>query len=326
MTKTSYQQTAILVVGSCKLTSSIAACLLQAGHPVSLYSDDYPTVKTRIETHIAAVDQLAHSPVEWGDYEQQSHLDGHLKHKLVIAITPEKPELKEALIRQLEAALLPNALIAINTESISLEMLQRFARQPERIIGLNWVEPAHTTFFLEIITNAQTSADLVDAFYETARSSWQKDPYVLRNGCGIRTRMLCAMIREAFHLVENGYVSVEGIDRGCRNDAGYYMPFAGNFRYMDLMGTFIYGLVMQDLNPELAKSRHVPPFFQELIQQGALGMDSGKGFFDYGPGEPEKWDALLQQFSYQISQLISKYPFNYEETKPLIQEQSLIHD
>lgn len=134
------------------------------------------------------------------------------------------------------------------------------------------------------------------------------------------------MIREAFYLVENGYVSVEGIDRGCRNDAGYYMPFAGNFRYMDLMGTFIYGLVMQDLNPELSKSRHIPHFFQELIQKGNLGMDSGKGFYDYQDGEPENWDALLQQFSYQISDLISKYPFNYEETTELTGEQPVMHE
>lgn len=134
------------------------------------------------------------------------------------------------------------------------------------------------------------------------------------------------MLREAFYLVDNGYVSVEGVDRGCRNDSGYYMSFAGNFRYMDLMGTFIYGLVMQDLNPELSKSSQLPAFFQDLIQQGRLGMDSGKGFFDYQPGETQHWDALFQRFSYQIAELMAKYPFNYQEADELTGTKSLVHD
>ncbi len=326
MTQTSYQQHPILVVGSCKLTSSIVVCLLQAGHRITLYSDDCQAVKARVEIHRAAIDQLALPHAAWTDCQELNQLEGHLEHSLVIAVTPENVARKETLIRQLEAILSPDALIAINTESIPLGTLQQQASQPERIIGLNWTEPAHTTLFLEIVTTRQNSAHLADALYETARSDWQKDPYVVRNGCGIRTRMLSAMLREAFYLIENGYVSIEGIDRGCRNDAGYYMPFAGNFRYMDLMGTFIYGLVMQDLNPELSKSRQVPHFFQELIQQGSLGMDSGKGFFDYLPGEPAHWDAQLQQFSYQIAELMSKYPFNGQETEELTGAQSLVHD
>ena len=326
MTQTSYQRAPILVVGSCKLTSSIAVCLLQAGHRITLYSDDYQAVKDRIKTHMAAIDQLALPHATWTDCDELSQLDSHLEYRLVIAITSENAAQKQALTDQLEAVLSSNTLIAINTESIPLDTLQQHAQHPERIIGLNWTEPAHTTLFLEIITTSQNAPDLTDALYETARSDWHKDPYVVRNGCGIRTRMLCAMIREAFYLVENGYVSVEGIDRGCRNDSGYYMSFAGNFRYMDLMGTFIYGLVMQDLNPELSKSRQLPAFFQELIQQGRLGMDSGSGFFDYQPSEPQHWDALFQQFSYQIAELMRKYPFNYQENKNLADHQTLIHE
>lgn len=326
MTKTSYQRAPILVVGSCKLTSSIVVCLLQAGHQVALYSTHYQTVKSRVKKHMATIGGLSHLSAARTSCDELDQLKGHLNHKLVIALTPENTERKKALIQQLEAVLPPDALIAINTESIPLETLQQSARQPERIIGLNWTEPAHTTLFLEIVTTQQNKAPLTDALYETARLGWQKDPYVVRNGCGIRTRMICALLREAFYLVENGYVSVEDIDRGCRNDAGYYMPFAGNFRYMDLMGTFIYGLVMQDLNPELSKSRHVPHLVEELIQKSHMGMDSGKGLYNYLDGEPQKWDALLQQFSYQIADLISKYPFNYEEKTERFGKQPVMHE
>ena len=116
-----------------------------------------------------------------------------------------------------------------------------------------------------------------------------------------------AMMREGIHLVENGYATIEDIDRACRNDAGYYLPFAGNFRYMDLMGAYMYGVVMQDLNPELSKNKHIPEFCRKLFQSGAEGMRDGKGFYEYEEGEAEEWEKKFRKFSYEIKDVISKY-------------------
>ncbi|HZG23412.1 MAG TPA: 3-hydroxyacyl-CoA dehydrogenase family protein, partial [Chitinophagaceae bacterium] len=113
--------------------------------------------------------------------------------------------------------------------------------------------------------------------------------------------------------LENGYVTKEDIDRSLRNDGGYYLPFAGNFRYMDLMGTYIYGIVMKDLNPELSKDSFIPAFCQHLIDKGLTGMSGGAGFYEYGPGEAEEWERVVREFSYRIEEIISKYPFNHIE-------------
>ena len=121
------------------------------------------------------------------------------------------------------------------------------------------------------------------------------------------------MVREAFYLVENGYASVEDVDRACRNDAGYYLPFAGNCRYMDLMGTYAYGMVMKYLNPDLSKDRHLPDFFMNIINEGGLGLENGKGFYQYTKEEINLWRDIVSTFSYQIEKIINKYPFNYKE-------------
>ncbi|MGM9509351.1 3-hydroxyacyl-CoA dehydrogenase family protein [Larkinella sp. GY13] len=320
MGNTSPEKEEILVTGWGKRTTGIIACLRQAGHPVTVYTtrpvdttDCGPVSPTLVE--IDASDRQV---------KAIRHLDSPLPVNLVIAGTDEHEAQKKALIRQLEAVLSPQALIAINTESIPLSSLQQDARHPERIIGVNWTEPADTTYFLEIITNEKSDTKRVDDFYTTAKLFWQKDPYVVQNDTGIRTRMLCAMIREAFYLVENGYVSVEDVDRACRNDPGYYLPFSGNFRYMDLMGTFIYGVVMQDLFPELSKARHVPRFFTEIVENGGLGMSTEKGLYAYEAGEVEQWDESFREFSLQIQELISKYPFNYAETPQRVGKQTLV--
>ena len=300
----------------------IIACLQQAGHPVAVYTDnDFATADCGpISQKTIKMEKLDRS------VKIIHRLDEVGQCRLVIACTDENEFQKRALIRQLEAVLLPDAVIALNTESIPLSSLQREAHHPQRIIGVNWTEPADTTYFLEIITNEKNDNRLIDDFYARAKADWQKDPYVVRSDNGIRTRMLCAMIREAFFLLENNYVSVEDIDRACRNDPGYYLPFSGHFRYMDLMGAFIYGVVMQDLFPELSKARHVPRFFTEMVQNGGLGMVTENGFYAYKEGEVEQWKASFREFSQQIRHLMSKYPFQYEETPELARQQSVVHE
>ncbi len=224
-------------------------------------------------------------------------------------ILPDSWQLPEKLaaIEALEQLMPQTATLAVNTESLSVASLQAEALHPHRIIGANWVLPVHTTYFLEVIANDTADPVLVQQFLNRATVSWKKDPYLVKGDFGIRARLMAAMIREAFHLVEDGYVSNEDIDRACRNDAGYYLPFAGNFRYMDLMGTYIYGIVMRDMNPDLTKRQYIPEFFSGMIRDGSTGMDAGHGFYDYSPPEIAAWKEISRKFSYQVQEIIEKY-------------------
>jgi 3-hydroxybutyryl-CoA dehydrogenase len=314
------KQKLVLITGKDKLLCSLTVCLLQAGHRVMLYTEDGQKSLHTIHTHLDDLDKWSSTVLSREDVSVVEHLDYRSEYSLAIALTAETLPDKRAIIAQLEKGVALDIPIAINTESITLSAIQGGAQNPARIIGANWAEPAHTTLFLEIITSDYNLPELVHGFADFARLFWHKDPYIVRN-CGIRARLMGAMIREACFLIENGYASVEDIDRACRNDAGYYLPFAGNFRYMDLMGTSVYGLVMQDLNRELSKDRHTPQFFRKVIEQGGLGMENNRGFYAYHPDEPDKWAETFRQFSYQIQQLISKYPFNYSpEDVPVLNQ------
>jgi 3-hydroxybutyryl-CoA dehydrogenase len=65
-----------------------------------------------------------------------------------------------------------------------------------------------------------------------------KEPSLLRKDVPglITNRIMYAMLREAFHLVESGVASIADVDRSLRNDLGYRITFAGPFRFMDLTG------------------------------------------------------------------------------------------
>lgn len=306
------KQEAVLVAGSDKLAFSVTTCLLQGGYNVTLYTQCPDKALACIKKHFSDLTELPLVSFNWEDLNVVDKLQKGTDYCFAILVTAESLEIKKELIGELENILSPGKIIAVNTESLLLEDLQKETIQPGRIIGANWVEPAHNTQFLELICTDRNDKADIESFSEMAKNYLQKDPYTVKN-LSIRAKLMGAMTREANYLIENDYASVEDIDRACRNDAGYYLPFAGNFRYMDLMGTNAYGMVMSDLNPELAKDSEVPSFFKKIIENGSLGMENNKGFYNYKEGDNEKWDKVFRKFSYQIQNIINKYPFNYTE-------------
>lgn len=297
----------VLIVGSGDLAAGIAMCLLNAGHQVNVCTGNVAAFEQLLKKYI--VSQKKDTVLNNLNIDTELQISNDCK--LVIAVTGEDEEIKRQLIKKLESLITKDAVLAINTESIDLARLQKVCTHPSRLIGLNWTEPAHTTFFLEIISS-DDNPGLADEIFILAKSYWSKDPYIV-NQSGIRSRLISAMVREAFFLVDNGYATAGDIDRACRNDPGYYLPFSGNCRYMDLMGTYAYGVVMKDLNPDLSKAKDLPGFLKKILADGGLGMENKKGFYKYSDEEVEKWKDTMEKFSYQIHSIIEKYPFNYNK-------------
>ncbi|MEO5997696.1 MAG: 3-hydroxyacyl-CoA dehydrogenase NAD-binding domain-containing protein [Chitinophagaceae bacterium] len=307
----------ILIVGEGRLCYSVTVCLAMAGYTVTLFTEDKETAAKNINIHFTDLSNIAREPVKQKNAEITDSLENGLPYKLVVVVTGENVLKKRKLIQKLEEKIPANSILAINTESIPLSVLQKGSKNPERIIGVNWSEPAHTTYFLELIANDKSNTVMVDNLFQEAKLFWNKDPYIIFNDLGIRSKLLTALTREAFYLLENGFASIEDIDRACRNDPGYYLPFAGNFRYMDLMGGPVaYGRVMKDLNPELTKLRHIPDFFMDLIEKAEQCMENNKAIYEYKNGDTEKWDETFRKFSYEVKAVIEKYPFKYPKQNP----------
>ena len=298
----------ILLMGEGDLLASIATCLVDAGHQVNVYPSNPKAFTERYNQHNTSktINGVINSGK--GSLNFLTKLTYDESISLVIAIFPEDFNTKVCRLQEIESAVCSKTIIAINTETYSLPDLNVNMKNGRRLIGLNWTEPAHTTLFLEIIGNDDDQ--ITPQKIVTLSKKWGKDAYVVKNS-GVRSLLIAAMAREASFLVDNDYASVEDIDRACRNDTGYYLPFAGNCRYMDLMGTYAYGMVMKDLNPELTKDEHMPNFFEKIESEGGLGMENRHGFYNYSEDEVKEWKEKMDKFSYQIHKIIDKYPFNY---------------
>jgi 3-hydroxybutyryl-CoA dehydrogenase len=240
---------------------------------------------------------------------------------IVCECVTENIEIKKKVYAQIEENISPNAILTTNTSAIPITILKDFVQYPNRFMGMHWAEPAFTTKFLEIVCSPLTDIKIAEYLYEIA-TSWGKEPTLVRKDIRgfITNRIMYAMYREAFYLVENGYATVEDVDRACRNDGGHWMPFCGLFRYMDLTGLQAYYTVMKDLFPTLNNQTHVPKLISDIAEEGGNGIVNGKGFYTYTPEETKAWEKAYEEFAFDISRLSAKYPSDLIEKKMKILE------
>lgn len=301
----------ILVVGQGRLAASIPVCLAAAGSRVTLQADSIEELQRSVSHHAEDLDDVSHiSPIE--NIKINLPSDDPITQSLAIVAGYSNEAEVGKILENLEKQGTEDLVIAVETDHIPLHHLQQNRSRPENILVVNWTEPAHTTFFLEIVHNNTTKQDIVDRVEENAIHSWGKDPYKVHSELGVRGLMNAAMIREALYLIDVGYANVEDIDRACRNDAGTYLPFAGNFQYMDLMGTYAYGVVMEQLNKELSNATVAPDFFH-LREQSPID-DNGEyqpGFYQYTKEDIAKWETRMRSFSFEVRSVMEKYPFHY---------------
>ncbi len=313
----------VAVVGLGLMGCSITTCLLIAGHPVVALAPlpvDMVTAEPRIREHLAKAFQeglLTNDP-DW--YLQRLTITeeyGLLKDtRVVMECTLENIAIKKSVYEKIEAVVADDTLITSNTSAIPISLLQREIRLPARFLGLHWTEPSHTTRFLEVICGDLSDVSAAEWLYALAHV-WGKEPTLVRKDIRgfIANRLMYAMYREAFNLVENGYATVEDVDRACRNNTGYWMTLVGVFRWMDLTGVPAYHTVMKDLFPTLSNQTEVPKLIDDIVKAGGKGVANAQGFYDYTPEEARLWKETYEEFSYDIRRLALKYPADVVKKK-----------
>ncbi len=309
-------RTPVGVVGLGLMGRSIVTCLLAAGHPVTAVTRSVAQRKDTRRQIGALLREMKAEGLLRGEpravLERLTITDdygGLASSVLVCESIVEDFDTKRQVIAKLEATLPEETIIGSNTSAIPMTLLQQDTRHPERILGIHWAEPAHITRFLEVICGEQSAPANAETVAALA-ARWGKEPTLVRKDVRgfITNRIMYAMLREAFYLVENGYATPADVDRSVRNDLGWWITLAGPFRFMDLTGIPAYAAVMEDLLPELDTSTEVPELMRRVVDSGAKGVANAKGFYEYTPAEAKRWEKRFLEFTYDIRRLARKYP------------------
>ncbi|HQZ44881.1 MAG TPA: 3-hydroxyacyl-CoA dehydrogenase NAD-binding domain-containing protein [Usitatibacteraceae bacterium] len=206
--------------------------------------------------------------------------DGVAKADLVIEAIVENAEIKRKLFAGLEPRMKPGAILASNTSSIPLQELSGVLRSPERLVGLHFFNPVAMMMLVEIVEGPQTSPAVMRAGQAFARQI-DKLPLPCKSAPGfLVNRVLSPYLMEAMLMLDEG-VPGETLDAAAKD---FGMPM-GPIELADMVGLDICWAVGQEL---ARPGMPIPKKLQAAIEAKNLGKKTGKGFYTWVRGKPQK--------------------------------------
>ena len=199
--------------------------------------------------------------------------------QLVIEAATENYELKVKILKQLDALLDADVIVATNTSSISITQLAAVTGRADKFIGMHFFNPVPLMALVEVIRGLQTSDATHDAVKALAESLG-KSPISVKNSPGfVVNRILVPMINEAFYVLAEGIASAQDIDDGMK--LGCSHPI-GPLALADMIGLDVCLAVMEVYLKEFGDSKYRPcPLLKEMVAAGRLGRKTGRGVYSY---------------------------------------------
>ncbi|MCG9115508.1 3-hydroxybutyryl-CoA dehydrogenase [Laribacter hongkongensis] len=274
----------IAVLGAGQMGSGIAQVCAQAGLSVRLLDVDHAALQRARADMEASLARLASrsalDPAAVLDrIEPVSAMEALAGCDWVIEAAPERPELKLRLLADAARVVGPAAVLASNTSSIALTRLAAAVPQPERVIGMHFMNPVPVMKLVEVIRASQTSDAVHEATVALARQLG-KEPVSVNDSPGfVSNRILMPMINEAAFCVHEGVATVEAVDQVMT--LGMAHPL-GPLKLADLIGLDTCVAIMDVLWHDLRDSKYrVCPLLVRHVEAGWLGRKSGRGFYRY---------------------------------------------
>ncbi len=275
----------VTVLGAGTMGAGIAQAAAQAGYEVCLVD----TTEVALERALQRIRQALDEGVARGRVSDavraaalarlrgRTDLDEPARASaLLVEAVPESLELKTQALRAAAESLLPDAILASNTSSLSITELQNALPRPGRVIGLHFFNPVHAIKLVEVVRGEETAPDVVERAVAFVRVLG-KEPVVVADSPGFASsRLGVALGLEAMRMLEEGVASAEDIDRVM--ELGYRHPM-GPLRLTDLVGLDVRLAIAEHLAGTLGERFQPPGILRRLVAEGKLGRKSGQGFY-----------------------------------------------
>lgn len=286
----------IAVVGAGLMGHALALVFALGGHRVRL-TDNNPATLAASEELIG---RAARTLIDAGEADE-SWTAGRLaevvtRHErladtvgdaeFVVEAVVERIDVKTRLFEELDRLMPESAILASNTSNLDVfPLIPR--RRWGRAMITHWYTPPYLVDLVDMVPTPETDPAVV-AEVKAMLEAMGKVPVVFRKFVAgyVANRIQEAIALEVFHLLDEGVVTAEEIDRSVIHGLALRMPILGVIGKADFTG-----LEMMRLN--FTNGSYRPPpltgrstTLDRLVEAGKEGVRSGEGFYDWHDGTP----------------------------------------
>jgi 3-hydroxybutyryl-CoA dehydrogenase len=276
------------IIGAGTMGAGIAQVAAVSGWPVFILDVDENTVRSAIDAVHKRLDrQVAKGLIT---PEQRDEILPRLKIAkaasdlrecdLVIEAIVEDMAVKSMVLSRVMHELPKDAVLASNTSSLSITKLGETLGQPQRVVGCHFFNPAPLMPLVEVVAGARSSAEAIKRVTLLAEA-WGKTVVQCNDTPGfIVNRVARPFYLESFRILEDGFATVDEIDKAMRDLGGFKM---GPFELTDLIGHDINTATTQSVWEQLGKPARLKPskLQQQLVSEGHFGRKSGRGAYNH---------------------------------------------
>ena len=140
--------------------------------------------------------------------------EGAAHADLVIEAVPERVDVKRRVFGALDQACPPHTILATNSSSIRVSLLEDATGRPDKVLNLHFYATVWERPMVDIQRGTQTSDETFEQGRAFVRSIGCTPLLVQQESTGfVFNRVWRAVKRECLHLVDDGVASFEDVDR-----------------------------------------------------------------------------------------------------------------
>jgi len=278
----------IFVIGGGQMGLGIAQVFASAGLKSQIYDKD----EQQLSKAKVVIDKSLAKFVEKGKISEEvkkqiisdisyvNNLPEKIDAQLVIEAVIENTEIKKQIFSEVSKSVEKSTILASNTSSLSITKIASSVVNPDRFIGMHFMNPVPLMELVEIIRGLQTSDETHQSIVEVSKKIGKIPITALKDQPGfIVNRILVPMINEAFFTLMEGIATPEDIDLAMK--LGTNQPM-GPLELADFVGLDTCLFICETFHRELGEDKYRPcPLLRKYVEAGWLGRKVGRGVYKY---------------------------------------------